>query len=84
MHARYRTTINIWNTTEAERLELRPGQWVSAGTPDETRSNCGRFYGVKSGMRGERSVVVAWNGNARRSGSVRQYQQTSYNYAKGV
>jgi len=80
MHARYRTTINIWNLTEAERLELRPGQWVSAGTPDETRSNCGRFYGVKKSS----TTVVAWNGNARRSGSVRKYQQTSYNYAKGV
>lgn len=80
MHARYRPTINIWNLTDAERLELRPGQWVSAGTPDESRNNCGRFYGVKVSS----TTVVAWNGNARNSGSVRKYQRTSYNYAKGV
>lgn len=76
---RYRSTVNVWTATDAELATLLPGQWVSAGEPDATRSNCGRWYGIKpSGTK-----VAAWNGNARRSGNWRAYQQTVYAFAKG-
>lgn len=79
--SRFLPTVDIWTLTDEQRAALIPGQWVSAGTPDADRSNCGRFYGItRSG-----SAVVAWNGNARtRAGSVRKYQQLIYTYAKGV
>ena len=79
MDRHYRLTIDIWALGDEERRNLRPGQWVSAGRPDRERNNCGRFYGVKPSG----SIVVAWNGNARTSGSVREYQRAQYNYAKG-
>jgi hypothetical protein len=77
MSRRFRPTVNIHALSDAERAALLPGQWVSAGTPDATRSNCGRFYGVRRSG----SVVVAWNGNARRAESWTEYQRTSYRFA---
>ncbi len=74
---RYRSTVNVWTATDAELATLLPGQWVSAGEPDATRSNCGRWYGITSGG----SKVVAWNGNARRSGDWNGYQRTVLTYA---
>ena len=75
--SRFLPTVDIWTLSDEQRAALTPGQWVSAGTPDADRSNCGRFYGVtRSG-----SIVVAWNGNARRSSSWKQYQRTLHTYA---
>lgn len=75
--SRFLPTVNIWALSEEQRAALIPGQWVSAGEPDADRSNCGRFYGVKASG----TVVVAWNGNARRSGNWKAYQETHYLYA---
>jgi hypothetical protein len=77
MSRRFLPTVNLWTLSDADRAALLPGQWVSAGTPDATRSNCGRFYGVRRSG----SVVVAWNGNARRAESWTEYQRTSYRFA---
>ncbi len=81
MIRRFLPTVNLWTLNDNQRAALIPGQWVSAGEPDDTRSNCGRFYGVTAGG----SIVVAWNGNARtpRSGGWVGYQRSLYNYAKG-
>lgn len=79
MTRRFRPTVDIWTLSPEQRAALIPGQWVSAGEPDATRNNCGRFYGVKKSG----SVVVAWNGNARNRDDYRAYQRASYNYAKG-
>ena len=78
MNRVYVPTVDVWAADYSQINKLRPGQWVSAGTPDASRNNCGRFYGVKASG----SVVVAWNGNAR-NGDYREYQKTIYNYAKG-
>lgn len=80
MTRRFQPTINIWTLSNEQLAALIPGQWVSAGEPDATRTNCGRFYGVKASG----SVVVAWNGNARtqRSGDWFGYNRSLYNYAK--
>lgn len=77
---RYVPTVNLWTLPLPTMVRcLTPGQWVSAGVPDATRSNCGRFYGVRPNG----SVVVAWNGNARKADDYRTYQRTIHQYAKG-
>ena len=76
---RFLPTVDLWSLSSDELANLLPGQWVSAGTPDDARNNCGRFYGVLAGG----SIVVAWNGNARSRDSYTQYQRTMYTYAKG-
>jgi hypothetical protein len=76
MTRRFVPTLDIWTLSADERAALIPGQWVSAGTPDDTRSNCGRFYGVRASG----SVVVAWNGNARRD-NWKAYQRALYCFA---
>ena len=82
---RYVKTVDIWAPsakfadTLATVSNLQIGQWVSAGTPDPDRNNCGRFYGVTSSG----SVVVAWNGNARnRAGGVKEYNKIIRDYAR--
>lgn len=77
---KFQPTIDIWRLPESRLKTLQPGQWVSAGSPDETRSNCGRFYGVKPSG----AVVVAWNGNARNRPSIAGYHKAIHAYAKGA
>ena len=77
MTNRFRPTVNLWTMTDDELADLLPGQWVSAGEPDAQRNNCGRWYGITSAG----SKVVAWNGNARRSGDWKAYQRTVLVYA---
>jgi hypothetical protein len=74
----FRSTVNVWSMSREEVATLQRGQWVSAGTPDADRNNCGRFWGItKSG-----TLVVGWNGNARRfAKGPRDYQRTQYVYA---
>lgn len=74
----YRPTLNIWTLSDTEIAALPVGQWVSAGTPDATRSNCGQYCGVKRSG----TVVVAWNGNARSSGNASEYRRVHRLYAK--
>lgn len=76
---KYTKTVNVWNP-DVSIKNLQPGQWVSAGKPESDRTNIGRFYGVTS----TGTVVVAWNGNARRSDlSWKGYNQMISQYAKG-
>jgi hypothetical protein len=77
--AKFRKMVNIWEMEQDDRAQLTPGQWVSAGPADEDRMNIGRFYGVKKSG----TTVVAWRGNAIRSGDVRAYNRVLYNHAKG-
>jgi hypothetical protein len=74
----FRPTLDVWTLSPDQIAALRPGQWVSAGPPSADRSNCGRFHGVRPSG----SVVVAWNGNARRSGDWRAYQRTLHDFAR--
>ena len=76
---KFKPTIDIWGLPSDALKTLQPGQWVSAGAPDENRTNCGRFYGVKPSG----SVVVAWNGNARNRPSIKAYHKALHTYAKG-
>lgn len=75
---RFEKTLDIWSLTEEQVKALKPGQWVATGKADEDRSNCGVFCGVKKFG----TVVVAWNGNARNSGSAKTYRKTLMAYAK--
>jgi hypothetical protein len=74
---RYVKTVNVWKNPTAVR-NLQPGQWVSAGSPEKDRSNCGQFYGITASG----TVVVAWNGNARRN-NWRSYHRATQDFAKG-
>lgn len=76
---RYQPTVNLWNEQNKANT-LQRGQWVSAGPVNEDRMNIGQYCGVtKSG-----TVVVAWIGNARRTGvNYADYMNVSMQYAKG-
>ncbi len=77
---RFLHTVNVWTATDEELAALLPGQWVSAGEPDATRSNCGRWYGITKGG----TKVAAWNGNARRADcGWKAYHQKLHRYAQG-
>lgn len=74
---RYAPTIDIWTLSDDQRTKLPVGQWVTAGPgPDSPK---GRFMGA-----GRSTQVVAWLGNARRSGDYRGYMTVSRNYARGL
>lgn len=76
---KFKPTTDIWALNDDQIKKLQPGQWVSAGTPDTHRDNCGVFCGVKpSGC-----VVVAWNGNAKGRPSKKAYRRSLMDYAKG-
>jgi hypothetical protein len=77
---RYIKTVDIWALPVTAMVSHLPiGQWVSAGPPEADRSNCGRYYGI----RGKNTVVVAWNGNARKAKDYREYQKTMHQYGQG-
>lgn len=76
---RYRPTLDLWTLSPDARAALPIGQWVSAGAPDASRANCGRWCGVTRGG----SEVVAWNGNARKHASPAAYRHLLRTYAKG-
>lgn len=73
---KYIHPFDIWQVPVDLLSFVQPGQWVYAGD----KSNKGRFFGVKkNGV-----VVVAWYGNAVKSGDVRKYYSLVRQYAKGV
>lgn len=75
---RYLKTVDIWALPVTAMVShLKPGQWVSAGPPLADRSNCGQYYGI----RGRGTVVVAWNGNAKRAENYREYHKTIHQFA---
>lgn len=77
---KFQPTIDIYQNPEEACKGLQPGQWVSSGTPDADRSNCGVFCGVKPSG----SIVVAWNGNARQRPSKKAYRRALMDYAKNT
>ena len=74
---RYIRTVDV-HQPNMNYDNLQPGQWVTAGPTMEDKSNMGSFYGVKPSG----TVVVAWLGNARRSGYVQAYNRTVQHFAK--
>lgn len=77
---RFQPTIDIWSIPQSQVTQLQVGQWVSAGTAQKDRLNCGRFLGVKRSG----TIVVAWNGNvnAQPKNVRKDYLQVLRNYAK--
>jgi hypothetical protein len=74
---KYTKTVDINRLTDAQIRALPRGQWVYT---DEDRPLWrGRFWGVKPSG----TVVVAWQGNAKRHTNYWQYQRTLLNYARG-
>lgn len=71
---RYQKAVNVWSLTALERAQLKPGQWVYAGNPQDK--------GIWCGVRSSGSDVVAWYQNAKRR-NFRQYVQTLLTYARG-
>ena len=69
--------MDIQALDEAQRKRLQVGQWVYAGN----KSCMGKFLGVKRCG----TVVVAWQGNAKRrgAGSVTSYWHDLLQYARG-
>lgn len=77
---RYLKTVDVHALPVTAMVShLQVGQWVSAGTPEPDRSNCGVYYGTRPSG----SIVIAWNGNARRAKSWREYHHAVQNFAKG-
>jgi len=72
---RYTKVIDIGAMTEQQIRQLQPGQWVYTGTDGPAWR--GRFWGVKPSG----TVVVAWQGNATKSGDWRHYQKQLRSYA---
>jgi hypothetical protein len=77
---KYQKTVNIYSMTKEQVSALPCGQWVSTSSDVSDSNHIGRFYGVKKSG----SIVVAWNGNARRAPEWKAYQKALYNYAKGA
>ena len=69
--------MDIQALDEAQRKRLQVGQWVYA----DNKSCMGKFLGVKRCG----TVVVAWQGNAKRrgAGSVTSYWHDLLQYARG-
>jgi hypothetical protein len=67
--------MDIQALDEAQRKRLQVGQWVYAGN----KSCMGKFLGVKRCG----TVVVAWQGNAAKSGDVLGYWHDLLQYARG-
>ena len=72
----YVKSMNIQALDEAQRKRLQVGQLVYAGN----KSCVGKFLGVKRCG----TVVVAWQGNAKKGGNVTGYWNSLRQYAKGV
>jgi len=75
---KYTPTVDIGSMTPAEMRRLQPGQWVYTG--ENAALYRGRFWGIKPSG----TVVVAWQGNAKRHANYQQYQQTLRHYAIGA
>ena len=73
---KYTKTVNIGSMSESEIRQLQPGQWVYTGTDGPMWR--GRFWGVKP----TGTVIVAWQGNATKSGNWRSYQRQLRLYAQ--
>lgn len=73
---KYLPAFDIWSTPAELLKHVQPGQWVYAGNKEDK----GRFYGIKPSG----SIVVAWQGNAKRSGNLKGYYRALRDYAKGI
>jgi hypothetical protein len=73
---KYTSVVDLNKMTIPEMRKLQRGQWVY--TDQDRPLWRGRFWGVKPSG----TVVVAWQGNARKQSSYWEYQSTLLNYAK--
>jgi hypothetical protein len=72
----YTKAVDIGRMSDADIKKLQPGQWVYTDTNKPLWR--GRFWGVKPSG----TVVVAWQGNARKHKSYWSYQKALFDYAR--